>query len=68
MGAPRFDGEPLEHTLGFDAFQSNVIGARQLVRGSPDWIAREEMMQWGDVSLRPMNPTEIIWGALLGRD
>jgi hypothetical protein len=52
------EGKKLNARLGFDAFQSNIQGARKLEAGTPAFNARRKVMEWGDVPLRPMDPEE----------
>ena len=49
-------GEKLPHHLAFDAFQSNVEGARHLKADSQEAKVRLRTMTWGEAALDPIMP------------
>jgi hypothetical protein len=60
-GTTTLAGKPTVHRLTLDVFQSNILNARQLPPTSPAGQARLEMMEWGDVPLRPLRPSEFAY-------
>jgi hypothetical protein len=55
-GQAKVHGEAVPARLGFEAFQTNVVGAKRLEPGSPAWKAREHVTRWGGAALDPYLP------------
>lgn len=55
-GQAEYAGKPLPLTLRFDAFQSNVLGARVLNTTDPLNKPRLATIQWGETELNPLLP------------
>lgn len=66
-GSVRVRGKATPLRMTFDAFQSNVQGARTLALSDPKTQARVSAMRWGEVALNPFLP-KVFENADIGDD